>query len=180
MNESCEMPEFYSETRHTAKKVHRCCECHFSINVGTPYIACRGKWDGNLDVYKQHEECYDLCRYLNLVEYMDCIIMFTQMLEHVRESLQDAKVCDQATAVTCLQLKLIEDKYAPKPSQWLRELLTYNNDEIDPLLDSWLRTDTWPFPVNPVDVTRSLRNRKAQCPMLNKERGVVCLESSIT
>lgn len=62
----CEIPEFYTETRHVARKQHKCCECRKHIEPGEPYMACRGKWDGEMNCYKQHLPCYHVSRLVNL------------------------------------------------------------------------------------------------------------------
>lgn len=56
-----EGPEFYDESWHVARKPHMCAECSTVIRPGTKYLKCCGKWDGDFDVFKQHEECLAAC-----------------------------------------------------------------------------------------------------------------------
>lgn len=86
----CEMPEFYSESYQVAKKMHRCAECRTAINPGERYIACRGKWDGEFQVFKQHEVCLEAC--LAAREYMsDECVPFGGLMEWYREDPQSKK-----------------------------------------------------------------------------------------
>ena len=59
--DECDMPEFYDESWHVARKHHMCAECHTVIRPGERYLACRGKWGGDFSVFKQHEECLAAC-----------------------------------------------------------------------------------------------------------------------
>lgn len=181
MNDACEIPEFYSETRHVARKDHKCCECNFPIKAGTPYIACRGKWDGIMDSHRQHEECYDLCRYVNLDVIGDCEIGFTGMLEWIWEHVRLSADCatELSSAAILVQLRVIEYKYAPKPSVWLHNLVMCEENP-HPDINLWLKINPWAFPVNPVNPVHSLKDRAAQCPVLGSKRSMACLETSIT
>lgn len=59
--DDCEMPEFYEDSWHVARKSHLCDECYTRIKPGEKYLTCRGKWDGEFQVFKQHEECLAAC-----------------------------------------------------------------------------------------------------------------------
>jgi hypothetical protein len=59
---SCDIadsPSFYSEETHKARKEHRCIECPFPILPGEKYVACSGKWDGDVTTHKRHLECHE-------------------------------------------------------------------------------------------------------------------------
>lgn len=58
--------EFYSEYFRTARKQHKCCECNMMIDPGDKYVACAGKYEGRMEMYKQHLVCYHIARFVNL------------------------------------------------------------------------------------------------------------------
>jgi len=62
----CDEPDFYNEHFRTARKWHKCCECETLIDPGDKYVACVGKWDRSVHVYKQHLCCYHIARFVNL------------------------------------------------------------------------------------------------------------------
>lgn len=66
MSLDCDPPDFYSEYFRTARKQHTCCECSVAILPGDEYVACAGKWDGDMQVFKQHLVCYHIARFVNL------------------------------------------------------------------------------------------------------------------
>lgn len=63
--DECEIPEFYDEACHTARKLQRCCECRKPIEPGEKYVACSGKSDGRFWTFKQHFCCYHIARLIN-------------------------------------------------------------------------------------------------------------------
>lgn len=67
-----EGPEFFSERISRARKPYKCCECRKRIHVGQIYWRCNGKWDGEMDSFKQHIECRDAC-YTILKGQGECI-----------------------------------------------------------------------------------------------------------
>lgn len=69
----CEMPEFFSEAIHKARKDYKCCECGYPIRKGTKYWKCQGKWDGEISSYKQHIECRDACYSFQTGDPDDCV-----------------------------------------------------------------------------------------------------------
>jgi hypothetical protein len=71
--DDCEPAEFYSESYHVARKPHCCAECGTAIMPGERYIACRGKWDGDFDVFKQHLECLHACVAVRKYQDNQCI-----------------------------------------------------------------------------------------------------------
>jgi len=54
------LPEFSDVTRPTARKPHRCCECHYTIPPGERYERTAGKWDGEFKSFSTCERCADL------------------------------------------------------------------------------------------------------------------------
>lgn len=50
-------PTFYSESCHTAKKQHTCCECGSSIDPGEKYEKAVGVWEGKFLTFKTCEIC---------------------------------------------------------------------------------------------------------------------------
>lgn len=80
MYDDCDMPEFYDESEHIARKHHRCAECNTAIRPGEKYLTCRGKWHGEFQVFKQHLICLKAC--LEGRNYMqDQCVPFGSLLE---------------------------------------------------------------------------------------------------
>lgn len=42
----CDMPDAFREKERTARRDHKCCECHGTIAVGSKYVYTSGVWDG--------------------------------------------------------------------------------------------------------------------------------------
>ena len=63
----CEIPEFYTETEHTARRQakRKCCECRQPILPGEKYVSCKGKFDGDFFCVKQHLVCFHIARFVN-------------------------------------------------------------------------------------------------------------------
>lgn len=72
MYDCCELPEFFSERVSVARKEYKCCECRLRIPKGMLYWYCTGKWDGEMNWYRQHIECRDAC-YAFQMHNRDCI-----------------------------------------------------------------------------------------------------------
>ncbi len=92
---SCEIPEFYDEQILRARKAHKCVECHQPINPGEQYVACCGKWAGDVQVYKQHMRCYHFARHCNhevwKEGYAECVEFggIGEAVEHADFELKD-------------------------------------------------------------------------------------------
>jgi len=61
----CEIAEFYNEELVEARKEHKCCETGRVIKKGESYWRCTGKWDGEIQTYKQSQSAYHFARHLN-------------------------------------------------------------------------------------------------------------------
>lgn len=72
MWDDCTIPEFVNVTEPVARKEYVCCECGGSIAPKTKYVRISGKWDGDIETYKQHLECANACRAIR-DERNDCI-----------------------------------------------------------------------------------------------------------
>jgi hypothetical protein len=60
-----EMPAFYKEARHIARKVHHCDECNCAcILPGEKYLTVSGLWEGHFKVYKTCGACLDMKAYV--------------------------------------------------------------------------------------------------------------------
>ncbi len=59
-----EQPAFYHREQRTARKQHPCSECHSKIQPGEHYEHVRGKWDGDVGVFRT------CCRCLALREWV--------------------------------------------------------------------------------------------------------------
>ena len=57
-----ETTRLYSETYHTARKPHVCCECNSTIDKGDEYQKISGLWDGYFSTYKTCAFCADVRR----------------------------------------------------------------------------------------------------------------------
>ena len=53
-------PTFYHRENRTARKQHKCDECGVSIVPGECYEHVRGKWDGDVGVFKTCPRCLAL------------------------------------------------------------------------------------------------------------------------
>ena len=51
------MPTFTTEVHRTARKQHKCTECHATIEPGEVYEYVSGLWDGDLNVFKTCIHC---------------------------------------------------------------------------------------------------------------------------
>jgi len=52
--------EFFREVLRTARKEHRCCECHRTILPGEKYEYVSGMWEGKFDTYKTCIDCLSI------------------------------------------------------------------------------------------------------------------------
>lgn len=52
-----EGPAVFDASMHTARKAHRCCECHDTIDPGELYEYTSGCWDGSWYHYKTCLTC---------------------------------------------------------------------------------------------------------------------------
>jgi hypothetical protein len=81
----CDMPVFYSHSEPVARKVHRCCECAAPIEVGEKHFYGRGKWDGEIDEYRQHLACMEACMLIrDRFEDGECIA-FGELMDYYGE-----------------------------------------------------------------------------------------------
>jgi hypothetical protein len=53
----CELPSCYGHEERTARKAHKCCECHGTIQPGELYHYHHGVWDGRASDYKVCVDC---------------------------------------------------------------------------------------------------------------------------
>lgn len=69
-------PDFYTERLVTARREHKCSETGAIIHKGDKYWRCVGKWDGDVQTFKQCQAAYMLCRVVNLHILKECQIYF--------------------------------------------------------------------------------------------------------
>lgn len=62
-----ELPSYYDERWHKARKDHRCCECRRPIHPGEQYQYIIGVWDGEFSTFKTCEQCVGVRESLNKV-----------------------------------------------------------------------------------------------------------------
>jgi hypothetical protein len=60
-----EYPQAGSGSSPTARKEHKCCECHGVIPIGEKYHLYSGIWDGSAAAYKTCAECEVLRKYVS-------------------------------------------------------------------------------------------------------------------
>lgn len=53
----CDAPSAFCQRTRTARKEHRCCECHAIIAKGESYEYSSGIWDGSASDYKTCALC---------------------------------------------------------------------------------------------------------------------------
>lgn len=53
----CEMPSCYGHEERKARKSHKCCECHGTIQPGEKYHYHHGVWDGDAMSFKVCMDC---------------------------------------------------------------------------------------------------------------------------
>lgn len=52
-----DLPDFMAEKTVIARKLHKCCECRRPIQVGESHRSVRGKWDGEVQTFRQCARC---------------------------------------------------------------------------------------------------------------------------
>ena len=53
----CEMPSCYGREKRKARKAHKCCECHGTIQPGETYQYHHGVWDNRALSFKVCDDC---------------------------------------------------------------------------------------------------------------------------
>lgn len=82
----CEMPSAYVCDMVTARKDHKCCECHGTITKGEKYYKHHGVWDGSGFTYKVCPECEQLRTEIDKdIPYVEERTAFTDLCESVFE-----------------------------------------------------------------------------------------------
>lgn len=89
-----EAPSVFSCEIRTARKEHRCCECHRTINIGDRYQMVKGIWDGKAGRFKTCHPCADLRDEINEeCRYEDERPCFEELGEYAREMGKDWPPC---------------------------------------------------------------------------------------
>lgn len=73
---------FYEETRPTAKKEHRCCECKEAIAKGARYERTKGLWEDGWSTYKTCLSCVEIRNHFSCGEGW----IFTCLWEQLKEN----------------------------------------------------------------------------------------------
>jgi hypothetical protein len=60
----CDIPDFYNWSEPKARKKHRCCECRAPIEKGEKHFAATGKWDSEIQTFRQHLLCMEACMFI--------------------------------------------------------------------------------------------------------------------
>lgn len=81
------MPSVYACDTRKARKAHRCCECHGTIQPGESYFYQHGIWDGQPGAWKTCAECFALRSEVDAVAYdpYECAA-FEELSEHIFNS----------------------------------------------------------------------------------------------
>lgn len=123
MSDYCEMPLFFSERWPVARKEHKCCECGQPIFAGEKYGSFSGKWshafDGGMQVFKQHLECEEACRfirdYLNSDECIGFGELFETWADFLTLNTPDFTLSEKAKQYRSIMAKVIWRKHRGKP-----------------------------------------------------------------
>lgn len=86
------LPELYNDAQRKARKMHRCIECDSPIEKGEKYHDISGKWDGQFESVKIHNDCYEFAEMLN-DDYPDVEWEFGNLSETIEYCLPE-KVVD--------------------------------------------------------------------------------------
>jgi hypothetical protein len=94
-------PTFYDEKEVTARKLHKCCECHRPITPGTRYQKASGKWDGDFHSYYTCLDCW------NIREGLRCEsgFLFGQLWEQITENFAELKSTACLTKISTASAK---------------------------------------------------------------------------
>ena len=65
MIDDCEPWTFYNESDRRARKTHRCCECHRTIEPGETYKHIVGKQDSDWSAFNTCAHCQSVTRWLS-------------------------------------------------------------------------------------------------------------------
>jgi hypothetical protein len=82
----CDAPKVSSTIIRTARKKHKCCECHREIVVGESYEYISGIWETAMN-FKTCKSCVDLREQVitHLDLRYDCAPCFGNLLEAAKE-----------------------------------------------------------------------------------------------
>jgi hypothetical protein len=79
-------PDCYTATNPRARKTHRCCECHGTIQPGELYHRFSGVWDGEAMTFKTCSDCQQIRNEYNAdLDYEDQA-RFEELWDGVYES----------------------------------------------------------------------------------------------
>lgn len=73
----CDLPQAFNQVYRTARKDHKCCECHRKILKGEKYLYSSGIWDGEPDSYKQCSICGEVANAATVISEPDEAPAFT-------------------------------------------------------------------------------------------------------
>ncbi len=80
-----DLPSVFSDRIRTARREHKCCECHQSIAPGSRYHLSKGYWDGKWAEFKTCVDCDDLRDEILRDCHFDEIPAFGELLEWDRD-----------------------------------------------------------------------------------------------
>lgn len=84
-----DLPEFYQTETRKARKPHKCWECRGIIAAGEQYEYARGKWDGDLQVFKTCIRCLEIRTWVK--NSVPCFCWgHGNMTDDAREAIYDA------------------------------------------------------------------------------------------
>jgi hypothetical protein len=80
-----ESPIAFSEKHPTARKSHKCCECHGFIQAGEKYEFFSGVWEGRGESFKTCLECSELRKAVNKGLHHEDMTPLTELYQTVME-----------------------------------------------------------------------------------------------
>jgi hypothetical protein len=83
-------PEFYNLAVVKARKTHHCYECDNKITPGEQYTRRTGKWNGDVETYRECRLCSELREWAEISVPCFCANVFGTLHERVRAMVEDA------------------------------------------------------------------------------------------
>lgn len=80
-----EVPSAFSERNPTARKSHKCCECHGIIQPGEKYELFSGVWEGRGESFKTCHECAEIRKAINKGLHHEEMTPLTELYQTVME-----------------------------------------------------------------------------------------------
>ncbi len=86
--------EFYDESRHVARKTHKCTLCAENIEAGESYYQEKGKYDGHFFSRDLHTHCHNMER--EFCEEVDNEFYWNDITDYIQD-----KYCGECEHAAC-------------------------------------------------------------------------------